>query len=297
MTLTDSQREASAELAALVQVPAPPTRRFLDLPNGLHENVAPEIYHAKIAGVASKSVLDMIARAPAIYEAWLNGVEAEPNEALIFGSALHCAALEPERFSKEYAVEETWGDLRYKAAKDARDLWRREHLGATPLSAKDGSKIAGMVGALMAHPLAGPIVRDGRAEVTAKWIDQQTGLVCKSRADILHDHGFLADLKTTTDASAKAFGRTIANFRYHAQAAMYLHGFSEVGATVGQFLFVAIEKEPPYLVAVYALDDDAINRGHQLIRADINTLAGCVASGVYAGYPERIETLSLPPWA
>jgi hypothetical protein len=301
LDLTDPQREASAELASLIAAPLAPTRRFLELPDGLHENLAPEVYHERIAGVASKSVLDMIAKAPAVYLAWLNGLEQEPTEAMEFGTAFHCAALEPERFKTAYSVEPVWTkDGRTKEGKLERAEWWANHPRlptAKTLSAKDGAKISGMVQAVLTHPLAGPLIRDGQPEVSAKWRDPTTDLICKSRADFVHDLGCLVDLKTVTDASESGFRRTIYNFHYHHQAAFYRQGFTAVGAEIGEFLFVACEKEPPYLVAVYSLDMEATERGRRDVAINMRALADCIASGIYPGYPERIGIVGLPPWA
>jgi exodeoxyribonuclease VIII len=122
----------------------------------------------------------------------------------------------------------------------------------------------------------------------------------RGRPDALGDN-LIVDLKTAQDASPDAFARTAANFGYHAQAAYYLDGLRNLGYCDEQavFLFVVVEKTPPFGVAVYALDDDAIEAGRAQYEDAWSTYRSCRASNNWPSYPgsQKIETLSLPRWA
>lgn len=268
------------------------------LPPGLHYDVPPGVYFARELGLVRKSVLDLVHRAPAAYKAWLDGQETEPTPAMVLGTALHCAALEPERFAREYVVSAEFGDCRKTVNRDARDAWRSEHAGKTVLSAEDMRAVGGMVASLLAHPLMGRILTRGRPEVTARWLDQDTGLPCVARVDLWSEPLALAlDLKTTEDARPAQFAKSIANFRYHVQAALYTEGLGAVGAPCEHFVFCAVEKRPPYLVAMYELDAGAVVRGERSARRNIRTLAECCMRDAYPGYDAGISEITLPPWA
>jgi len=259
------------------------------------------VYHERVIGVASKSCLDMVRRAPAVYRAWVAGElddgTGAPPEALAFGRACHCAILEPERFATEYVVAPDFGDCRYKAAKAERDAWRAAHAGRTPLLEADARAFSRMVAAVTRHPIAGPLLRGGRAELTARWRDPATGLECKARGDYYRaDLATLVDVKTTSDAGAESFRRSLASYAYHRQHSFYADGFAEAGAPVENFVFVAIEKRPPHLLAVYSLDEDGVERGRASIRRDLETLADCIERDTWPGLPEHIQILTLPPW-
>jgi len=104
------------------------------------------------------------------------------------------------------------------------------------------------------------------------------------------------DLKTTEDASP-GFRKSIANFRYHVQAAWYLDGVERAtGRRPEQFLFVCVEKRAPYACAVYAADAEMIEAGAKQTRMDLDKLAECKASNSWPGYSNQIETISLPAW-
>lgn len=272
---------------------------ILDLPDGLCSSVPESLYHARIPGVASKSVLDLVARAPAVYAAWLAGVEREQTPALMFGKALHCAALEPDVYRATYTVEPSFGDCRKKENKAARDEWRLSNGGRLLLEQPDALAIDGMVKAIAAHPLASKMLGgDGVSELTVKWTDPDTGIVCKSRADRYVERlNMCVDLKSTEDARAEVFAKSCANWGYHRQQAFYEDGFAAVGAQLEHFTFVAVEKRAPYLVAVYSLDADAVGKGREWARRTLGVFADCVESGTYPGLSNSIETLSLPRWA
>ncbi len=265
---------------------------------GLFTGVPPAEYHERRIGVVSKSALDLIARSPAHYKAWIDGHDATETPALTFGAAFHCALLEPERFAVAYGLQPDFGDCRYKAAREERDAWREANSTRLALSPEDSSTIVRMRDAVLAHPLAGKMVRDGQAELTVRWRDEPTGLECKSRADYYVERfAMVADVKTTIDASPDAFRKSVASFRYHVQDALYRAGFAAAGAPLRHFVFIAVEKAPPFAVATYSLDDDATDRGSAAARREIDTMAKCVKSGEWPGYESMIRTLHIPPWA
>ena len=99
------------------------------------------------------------------------------------------------------------------------------------------------------------------------------------------------DLKTTRDASPDGFGKSIANYRYHVQSAHYRDGFQ-----AGRFVWVAVEIDPPYAVAVYIDGDEIHARGDGERLSDLRLYAECKASDKWPGYPDEVQNISLPRW-
>jgi exodeoxyribonuclease VIII len=100
------------------------------------------------------------------------------------------------------------------------------------------------------------------------------------------------DVKTTEDASASAFAKSIANYRYHVQDAHYREGFER-----DRFVWIAVEIKPPYAVAVYMDDSDMLALGQSHRDTDLRTYAECKAKNEWPGYPEVIQSIQLPRWA
>ena len=64
-----------------------------------------------------------------------------------------------------------------------------------------------------------------------------------------------------------------------------------------RFLFLAVEVEPPYCVAVHELHSDDIELGRKQNRRHLKMLKQCRESGVWPGYPPVIHSISMPAWA
>lgn len=289
----EAEERAAAEAArALGEI------SIADLPHGLHLGVPEAVYHQHVERLINVSSLRAIGRSLAHYRAEL-AAPRKASAAMEIGTAVHMAALEPERFATRYAELPDFGDLRFKTNKQRRDEWRRANAGRIGLAPADWERVRAAARAVQRHPEIGPLVREAQAEVTLRWRDA-TGLECKGRADALverPDLRLVLDLKTTSDASAWAFGRSVADYRYHVQQAFYAAGFAAIGRPIDAFLFVAVEVEPPYAVAVYQLSERAEARGRELVRAELALLADAYARNEWPSYPSQITELELPAWA
>lgn len=278
--------------------PSEPLLSITTLPHGIHAGIPAEIYHRKELGVVNKGALDRLARTPAHYRAWLDEPETDPTPALVFGQALHSLVLEPRIFALEWALSPDFGDLRTKKAREARDAWREENPGVRAVSSEDWMRLHAMRESVMRHPVAGKIFTGGVAEATAIWTDPRTGLLCKARYDYdREDINLLADLKSTEDASPREFARSIAKYRYHVQDAHYTEGPRVLRSEGARFVFVAVEKSPPYAVGVYMLDQEAQIRGEELRMREMDMLEACLRIDEWPGLPTEVNTIALPNWA
>ena len=256
-------------------------------------------YHAHPA--VSKSHLDLIARSPLHYWARYldpDRIAPEPTPQMRLGTALHTHVLELSRWDEEIAVAPAM-DRRTKSGKEAWQAFQDDAAGKTVITADDAEQVMAMGRAVMRHPAAAMLLGlPGKAETTHMWTDAATELQCKCRPDWLNDDGtIVADLKTTKDASPRGFKQSVANFRYHVQAAWYLHGLEQAtGKRPDQFIFICVESTAPYACAVYAADAEMIERGHDQAMRDLARLAECKAADHWPSYSEQIETLSLPGW-
>ncbi len=263
---------------------------------GRRSGIPIDQYHRATPGI-SKSNLDDAHRSIAHYLAGL-GAERKATPAMAFGEAFHARVLEPERFESAFAVSPEC-DLRTKDGRERMTAWRAEHQGAIGIAAEWATSIDSMYDAVVSHPIAGRLFEGGDAEHSFWWRDRETGLTCKCRPDYLRPDAIAVDLKTAADASPEGFTRAVFNYRYHVQQAFYSDGIASVlGVPLGGFLFVAVEKDPPYAVAVYNLDDFASQRGRLDYQDDLARIkAHCDNPGVFTGYSPTIEEIRLPRWA
>lgn len=259
---------------------------------GIFDGVSFEEY--KKIDAANKSILDKVERSPA--HAWEEKQNpSEPTEAMIFGSAFHDALLLPTEFDNRYAVSQKF-DRRTTEGKKAAQEFETKNAGKTIITEDQKQAIDGMIAAVRAHKEANSLVRAGTSELACFWNDKDTGTMCKARPDLLTDSGTIVDVKTTSDASFKEFQRSIANFRYHVQGAFYLDGVNNFHKA-DSFVIVAVEKKPPYAVAVYSLDYATLEKGREDYKRNLAAYTECVKTGQWPAYSEEIQSMNLPAWS
>lgn len=250
-------------------------------------------YHAS-EGV-SKSDLDLIHISPAHYKAQKGN--NEQSTALLIGSALHKLVLEPDDFENEFVVMPEC-DRRTKEGKAIYSAMMEKSAGKSLLTVQQFYNISAIAKSVLNHPLAGKLLKGGKSEQSYFWSDEKTGLLCKCRPDYLKGK-YCIDFKTTQSAKPENFMKSAYNFRYHVQAYWYLTGLKACGLDVEEFIFVAVEKEPPYAVCVYAAGEEFLKLGEKDAENDLEVFRHCKESGIWYGYDEEptVHTLEPPAWA
>ncbi|UZR29038.1 PD-(D/E)XK nuclease-like domain-containing protein [Methylococcus mesophilus] len=249
-------------------------------------------YHSDPA--VSKSGLDRLAKSPAHYRWWLENRE-EPTKALILGTAIHTAVLEPDELRTRYAFMLEGLDRRTKEGKAI--YAELESGGRTVLSADDEKLVTGVMESVQLHPTASELLRGGEGMSEVSCFTELEGLNVKCRPDWLRRDGIVVDLKTTEDASPRGFARSVANYRYQVQAAYYLDCLAATGLSPHTFVFIAVEKSDPHAVGIYELDAEALELGRELYRRDLALLKHCLATDEWPGYSEDVVSLNVPAWA
>lgn len=221
---------------------------------------------------------------------------SEPTEQMQFGTCVHDGVLEPDAFESRVCGAPKV-DKRTKEGKATWEKFVADNAGKIVLPMGDFDRARRCIDAVLAHPAASQLLAGAVREVSLFWRDGKYKVPCKARIDIWN-HGGLTDLKTTTDASAEAFARSIANYDYHAQLAHYASGCEHVLDRSPEFCcFIAVESEKPHAVAVYELPGNAMLAGMHLMNIAAQRYADALAAGKWSGYPETIQTIALPRWA
>ena len=124
-------------------------------------------------------------------------------------------------------------------------------------------------------------------------VDPDTGTPLKSRPDWISGTT-LVNLKTTEDASAEAFTWAIEKYHYASGAALHLDVARLAGIPKDYYLFIVVEKEPPFAVAVYELDKRSIDKGRQDYRRWLSLYAHCSSVDEWPAFNDGIIPISLP---
>lgn len=254
---------------------------FLDISNA--------DYHSMIGVNCSK--LAAFAKSPAHYLAMIQAGPTPPTPAQRIGSIFHAWVL--EGVSPVVAPNV---DRRTRTGKEEWARFVELNEGKEVVTQEEFDMLGGMGKSILQHQTARVLFLGGLAERSVFFDNAESGLLCKCRPDYLVSNA-IVDLKTTNDASPEGFAKAIFNYRYYVQSAFYLDGVSTISPVYKRFIFVAVEKAPPYAVGVYELDAQAILQGRITYKQELMRLAECVENDSYPGYSDHIETLSLPRWA
>lgn len=257
-----------------------------------------------------------ITRSPA--HAWAafrdpNRPAGKDSAAFRIGTMLHQALLEPEAWEQlqpcsHGSTTKAFKEAVAKAAEDGRTL----------VQAGEHELASAMATSIRRHAVLGNLFTAEHRrlnELTLHWADQVTGHQCKARLDAVRisaEEITILDLKTTVDAGLLEFGRSAASFGYILQAAFYADGLfhcaraleAAIGLAEGEligrsiaFEFVAVEKEPPHLVARYRLTTDQAAMGRRLYRRALELVTAADELDYWPGYDIASQPLELPNWA
>ncbi len=264
-----------------------------------------EQYHASKS--IGSSMLKVMLQSPKRYKAHFIDrlIEPKTTKALHLGAALHLALLEPAKFAARYAVEPA---LRRNT--NAYKEWLSETLEADPsaivISQDEMDTLKGMIDSVLAHRDAQAMLRKGIPEQSiyqamsvpedSEVQEMQFGV--KARPDFLHENGDLIDIKTTRDAGFREFRRQAYELGYHISIKFHLDVVDlEFGRRDRNGWWIAVEKEPPYEVAVYRANDMVLEKGETEYRKALWLLARSQQTGVWPGKQVQAQDMDLLGYA
>lgn len=222
----------------------------------------------------------------------------------------------PVSGTRRELAERLYNELEYPRSQI---MWflEQDHLasmeGKIAISANDYKNMMNSLRAVWRDPASALLLKDAFVEqsffVTKREIVPcpRTGdilhvedVLRKCRTDIITSNGrIVADLKTTDDVSVAGFGKTIAQRRYHVQAAWYLDVLAELYGNDApkEFVFIAAQKTRPYDVAVHVLTGEQIELGRRLYQRDLQQILMCQKEGKWLGATNGLPvTAQLPDW-
>lgn len=247
------------------------------------ENIPAEDYFSRSA--LNASTLKAFAKVPALAH-----VSREETAAMVLGSLVHCAILEPSELDNRYQATsvDRRGTKAWAEAEEAAE-------GRELVKLTDFDQALRMRDAVHANPTARELLTGAKTEVSAFWDHGTTALPCKARADAVnHRLSALIDVKTTADASPREFARQFAKLGYGLQDAHYRQGFAAAGFNAETMVFLAVEKNPPFLVALYELNADQLAAYEDKHSALVHDFYQCTLANHWPGYDTGIQTLELP---
>lgn len=213
---------------------------------------------------------------------------------LRLGTAIHSMVLEgkkDEAFAKSVAVRPEGMNFRTKEGR----AWRDEQIanGLTILTQDEFGALTAGVSNTLADPVCRQALEDGEPEVSLLWKHHDGETLLKARLDwVPNGMGCIVDLKVVSDASPEGFSRAVWEYGWHRKAAWYLDGWNAVNPDDQRtfFVWIAIEKRPPYLPALYQCHPLDIALGRQQNEQMLTDFLRARRTGIWPGYTALCST-------
>lgn len=284
----------------------PNTEGIFDIPSQQYHD------HKATPEVSRGIVVKMISQTPEHVRAMIDGkIKKEPTDAMISGTMIDMALLEPDKFIEGVTHYIKPAGLNLTTVEGR--AWKKDHPLEIPRIPMETDKpdtasvadIKAMIESVMRHKVARKLVERGRKQESAFAFDKETGLLRKIRMDsrLQENTGRLVigDLKSTEQGGTteEKFAKKIVNHGLFIQNPFYSDVLKDLSnGEMPFFLFFVVERKPPYTVRVFQLDSVGIEIGRNEIRKSLTTFAKCKAEDKWPDWQDEdgIKIISLPRW-
>ena len=268
--------------------------------HGVYSDLPNDAYHND-KNSYSRSLLLKFQKSP--FHFWSeyinpNRPKKEPTRAMILGSAFHTFILEPHLFADQYTIEPKKVLLK-DVGRHEFDAYKYlcanlDRTNKIILTREEMDTFIAMQESLYGNQKARELLRDGIVEQSYFWKDKASGLMVKSRPDILHKNMYV-DIKTCSDASPRTYQREMIDYIYHWQGAMLRDAIRACeGREMSVTINICIETKYPYTTAIYIIDEAALDYAEQQYKSKLLELKECLETNVWEGF--SIQTIGLPNW-
>jgi len=245
---------------------------------------------------------------------WNLDAPEQTSEQMAFGTLLHAAMLEPENITslmipvpikpngEPYKTKDAQGVLDVLAKNPGKFIQWPEDMAAIRQIRANMLEHPEMAKALSQRIPGG---RDCNVEVSYTWVDPETGVRCKARADFIvwskgDLPGMRVDFKSCADPSADGFARSVETQGYHIQDFMQAEGLRVLGYEDVAGAWFAVQNKGPYKVAAYRPVKNSesstaliASYSETEYRCALRDYAECLRTGIWPGLPTGIRPIDL----
>jgi hypothetical protein len=247
---------------------------------------------------------------------WLKGYRRAESDATDFGSLVDCLALTPAQFSKRYVVRPKTYEAVDKKTKESVTKpwngnatvcgeWMDAHSHLEVVKPDDFNDADNAVASLTLDLAIREILSSiNQVWCEADYTDRATGITIRFKVliDLLPSEKggyrqWIIDLKTSRNASLRAWARDCYALWYHVQAAVYMDVYASAVPeddrnTWGQII---VENVAPFQTAKRWLTADMVNLGRQTYQAALARYCRCLSDGVWPDYDSHSRSM-IPGW-
>jgi hypothetical protein len=253
----------------------------------------------------SQSKLKDLKQSPAhFFYKHMMGRKEEPTDAMKFGSLVHTLLLEPHKFYDEFYIM-PYFNRKTKEGKAANAICL-EKAGDRIAISEDDYDIANDICIAIRKKKAAQLVLNypGLVEREFYFTDEEFSVECKMKLDKFIEpcpdfpDGVIVDLKTTQDARLDEFARSVYKYGYYNQVAFYCNAIKQIYKTDGYapFMFIPVEKSPPYESNVFLADSSMLEAGLNENRKLMKLYKECLEKKSWPGYEDKVIEICMASW-
>lgn len=268
---------------------------------GVYTNLSNQEYHSHKESISRSALMDFDHSPYTYWAKHLNPDRPmrEPTPQMEFGTAFHAFMLEPALFQEIYGVippkvllKDVGKELYTQFKSRTEEI---ENTGKKIITHEDYKRIYSMYSCIRNNSQATELFYNARIENSFFWRDQHSGLLLKSRPDILHENMYV-DLKTTSDASPRAYQSEMVKYGYHIQGAMVKDSsWILESKDIKKVINIVVETKYPFNIGIYIIDEFALEEGHMKYKQLLLDLKNSLEKNEFKGY--GIQKIGLPKWA
>ena len=224
-----------------------------------------------------------------------NNEEASETKNLTLGSAIHTACLEPHLLYERYAFYPEGIDARHKAGKEIKEANKDKKM----LTFDDQKMLLDIQQSIFNNKIYQDHIQNnnnGMIECSLLYTSKVENIKLKSRPDFFNDN-VVIDLKSCASIKQRDFENSMAIYGYHIQAAMIQDALEQLtGKLYNDFIFLLVEKEPPYICKSYYLSPKAIEIGRQQYISTLHYYNYLIKTNLWDEENNLMSIATLPSW-
>lgn len=221
---------------------------------------------------------------PAHYFHWKHNKVESDNQAFAIGNAVHCLALEPSEFTSKFVVAPEV-DRRTTEGKRIWSEFLAQSEGKQVIKEDDYRQSLAIAKSVIENPVFQTYATEG-AIVEAGLHTELHGNEFKCRID-LYDHTLntIVDIKTYTgNVTTSNITSEIFKRGYDIQSYCYREAVKNVVGKLPNFVFIFVEKEPPYAVNTCVIGETNHASTGEYVEKSLTRFANCKATQIWPSY-------------
>jgi len=209
--------------------------------------------------------------------------EREEKRHFAVGLALYQYILERKLFNENFIVSPKF-DRRTIKGKEEYALFVEKSNGKKIIFEDEVEMIKKMSVSVQNNRTFMELLEGSQYEISCYAVDKKTGIKVKLRPDILPmntNTNTIVNIRSCLDSSPNKFKNDVNTYGYFVSAAYYLDFLSR-----NNYVFAAIEKNPPYQSSLYMLSEEMLQFGRSEYRMALDLLKWSIENNFWCDYIE-----------